>query len=408
MIRVAVIGGGAAGSMAAFAAAKNGARVTVFEHNEKIGKKLFITGKGRCNLSNDCDTEDFFANVPRNPKFLYSAIYALPPRQLVALFNEYGLATKVERGNRVFPESDKSSDVIKTLEKMMGRMDVRIKLDTDIRSISRAGNMFFLADSNGHNYEFERVIIATGGLSYKATGSTGDGYAFAEKLGHRIEKQSPSLVPLVIRERAVAEALTGLTLKNVTLTVTQDKKDIYSEMGEMLFTHFGISGPLVLSASANLDLTQKAVASIDIKPALTDEMLDARLLRDFDGNGAKELATVAGGLFPGRLTEEVLKAAGVNGRKKISTVTKRDREKLIHATKHFDLTITGAASMNEAVITRGGVAVRDIDPGTMESRRVKGLYFAGEVIDVDAYTGGFNLQIAFSTGYLAGESAASN
>lgn len=406
MKHIAVIGGGAAGTMAAYAAALNGASVTVYEHNEKIGKKLFITGKGRCNLSNDCDTEEFFSHIPRNAKFLYSAVYTLPQTSLVGLFLEHGLATKVERGGRIFPVSDKSSDVIKTLEKMMKSVGVRICLNTGVRTVRKEGALFTLENTDGKAYKFDRVIVATGGISYKSTGSTGDGYRFARGMGLEVKDPKPTLVPLVIRERHIAEGLQGLSLKNVVLSVACGGKPVFSEMGELLFTHFGISGPLVLSASAVMPFFQGARAEIDLKPALTEKFLDKRLLRDFEGNGQKRLKTAVSGLFPERLAKAVLEQAGLDEEKQIAEVTKADRERLIQTAKRFSLHIDGARSINEAIVTRGGVCVKEIDPSKMESKKVSGLYFAGEVIDVDGFTGGYNLQIAFSTGYLAGMSAA--
>lgn len=406
MKHIAVIGGGAAGTMAAYAAALNGASVTVYEHNEKIGKKLFITGKGRCNLSNDCDTEEFFSHIPRNAKFLYSAVYTLPQTSLVGLFLEHGLATKVERGGRIFPVSDKSSDVIKTLEKMMKSVGVRICLNTGVRTVRKEGALFTLENTDGKAYKFDRVIVATGGISYKSTGSTGDGYRFARGMGLEVKDPKPTLVPLVIRERHIAEGLQGLSLKNVVLSVACGGKPVFSEMGELLFTHFGISGPLVLSASAVMPFFQGARAEIDLKPALTEKVLDKRLLRDFEGNGQKRLKTAVLGLFPERLAKAVLEQAGLDEEKQIAEVTKADRERLIQTAKRFSLHIDGARSINEAIVTRGGVCVKEIDPSKMESKKVSGLYFAGEVIDVDGFTGGYNLQIAFSTGYLAGMSAA--
>ncbi len=406
MKHIAVIGGGAAGTMAAYAAALNGASVTVYEHNEKIGKKLFITGKGRCNLSNDCDTEEFFSHIPRNAKFLYSAVYTLPQTSLVGLFLEHGLATKVERGGRIFPMSDKSSDVIKTLEKMMKSVGVRICLNTGVRTVRKEGALFTLENTDGKAYKFDRVIVATGGISYKSTGSTGDGYRFARGMGLEVKDPKPTLVPLVIRERHIAEGLQGLSLKNVVLSVACGGKPVFSEMGELLFTHFGISGPLVLSASAVMPFFQGARAEIDLKPALTEKVLDKRLLRDFEGNGQKRLKTAVSGLFPERLAKAVLEQAGLDEEKQIAEVTKADRERLIQTAKRFSLHIDGARSINEAIVTRGGVCVKEIDPSKMESKKVSGMYFAGEVIDVDGFTGGYNLQIAFSTGYLAGMSAA--
>ena len=395
--------------MAAYSAAVSGARVTLFERNEKLGKKLFITGKGRCNVTNDCDTEEFFSKIPTNPKFLYSAVYTFPSYSLTALLNDNGLETKVERGGRVFPASDKSSDVIKTLVRMLEKAGVRVKLETGIKTVKKTSEGFLLTTDGKDDISFDRVIIATGGLSYPKTGSTGDGYGFARSFGHKVRPARPSLIPLVVREKEITADMMGLSLKNVRLTVTENGLPVFSDQGEMLFTHFGISGPLVLSASAHImdGVFRDVKAELDLKPALSEEKLDARILRDFDENRQKQLSTVARGLFPAKLAPHVLAFAGLDGEKSVSEVTREERAALVRATKHFTLTVTGTRPIDEAVITRGGVDVRGIDPSTMQSRSVDGLYFAGELIDVDGYTGGYNLQIAFSTGYLAGLSAAS-
>lgn len=405
---IAVIGGGAAGMMAAYAAAQSGQRVTLFEKNEKLGKKLFLTGKGRCNLTNACDLESFFLAVPRNGKFLYSALYGLSNDALVALFEAYGLATKVERGGRVFPASDKSSDVIRTLDKMLRKSGVQIWLNTEVNSIRAGEGEVIGLVAGGDWLSFDRVIVTTGGRSYPKTGSTGDGYRFAQELGHQVTDIRPSLIPMVVREQEVCKRLQGLSLKNIRLSLYEGKKELFCQQGEMLFTHFGVSGPLVLSASAHIRDYGFADTRIvlDLKPALGEEKLDARLLRDFEENPKKILGNALFGLFPRAMAGEVIRASGVPEETPVCEITREQRRQIILATKRFVFRIAGLRSIDEAIITRGGVSVRDIVPGTMESRRVRGLYFAGEVLDLDAYTGGYNLQIAFSTGFLAGNAAA--
>lgn len=389
---------------AAIFAARNGHEVELFEKNEKLGKKIYITGKGRCNLTNACDTQEIFDNIPRNEKFLYSAIYTHNNQQTMDFFKDEGLALKVERGNRVFPVSDRSSDVITTLQRTLRKAKVQVHLNTKVEDVLCTDGKVYGILAQGKQHEADAVIIATGGCSYQATGSTGDGYLWAEKMGHRIEEQVPSLVPMCIKEEYCRE-LQGLSLRNVAIKICKERKVLYEDFGEMLFTHFGVSGPMILSASSviNSQLQQEELAlMIDLKPALTEEQLDARILRDFEDNKKKQYKNSLNKLLPSKLIPVVVELTGIDPEKKIPEITKEERQKLRHMIKRFPLTITGVRGFNEAIITRGGVSTKDVDPSTMESKVVKGLYFAGEVLDVDAYTGGFNLQIAWSTGYLAG------
>ena len=407
-MRVAIIGGGPAGMLAAYGAAQCGAEAELFEKNEKLGKKLFITGKGRCNITNSRDIEEFFENIPTNPKFLYSALYTLPNDALLGMLEENGLETKVERGGRVFPASDKSSDVIRTLERMLKKSGVTIHLNSRIDGLHIKAGVCRGVRISGRTLPFDRVILATGGISYPATGSTGDGHAFAREAGHTVTLLEPSLIPLVVRQAELVRALAGLSLKNVRLTLRIRGKKAFEEQGELLFTHFGISGPLALSASAHLRQKEMAHTQVvlDLKPALSLEKLDARILRDFSEMHGKRLKNALVKLLPGNMQSAVIQMAGLDGEKPVSGLTKEDRHALGAAIKGFTLDIVGTRDVAEAIVTRGGVHVREVDPGTMESRRVRGLYFAGELLDVDAYTGGFNLQIAWSTGYLAGLSSA--
>ena len=406
-MKVAVIGGGAAGMMAAYAAASRGAEVTLYEKNEKLGKKLYITGKGRCNITNACDIEDFFPNIPTNPKFLYSALYTFSNDALISLLNEYGLETKVERGARVFPVSDKSSDVIRTLHNMVIDSGATVRLKEEVKSlIIKDGRLKGIVTQEGKKL-FDRVIICTGGLSYPSTGSTGDGYQFALSAGHAVIQTEPSLVALCVKQANLLKEAQGLTLKNVKLTLQNRGRILYQEQGEMLITHFGISGPLVLSASAHLKGDLKdSILTIDLKPALTEEVLEKRILRDFSQEQNKQLKNALNKLLPKSMTGIMLEYAGLDANKFVHDITRQERDTLTKSIKNFKLDIQSKWSVKEAIITRGGVDVKQIDPSTMESKVVKGLYFAGEVVDVDGYTGGFNLQIAFSTGYLAGMSAA--
>ena len=409
MSKVIIAGGGAAGMMAAVAAADAGHRVILYEKNEKLGKKLYITGKGRCNLTNNCDVEGLLNNVMRNPKFLYSGFYAFDSAAVMDFFEREGLPLKTERGNRVFPRSDKSSDVIRTLQGAMKQRGVEVHLNTAVKSLcieSGACSGIVPAGSRGGPVKrADAVIVATGGLSYPSTGSTGDGYRFASGCGHSIQRTVPSLVPIVVKEGYVAK-MQGLSLRNVELTIKEGKKVLFRELGEMLFTHFGVSGPLILSASSVVSgrELEKLSASIDLKPALSAGQLDERILRDF-----RELANCffknsLHRLLPAKMIPVMVELSGILPEKKVNEVTKQERARLVGLFKEFPFTVTGFRGYNEAVVTRGGVSVREVDPATMQSKKVKNLYFAGEVLDLDARTGGYNLQIAWSTGYLAGSS----
>ena len=444
MGRVAVVGGGAAGMMAAAAAAMNGHKVSLYEKNEKLGKKLYITGKGRCNLTNNCDVEALLRAVCTNRKFLYSAFYGFDSQATIRFFEEAGMPTKTERGNRVFPVSDHSSDVIAALSARLRAGGVKICLNEEVREIlyeeldaaqnttqdaaqntvqdlmrnaapgqrdnkaQTAGNEKLAVSSlrlaSGRRVPCDAVIVATGGLSYPSTGSTGDGYRFAETAGHRVTECSPSLVPM---ETAgdLAQRMQGLSLRNVEISILDGKKVLFREFGEMMFTHFGVTGPLILTASS---VVQKRLREqplelyIDLKPALSEEQLDARILREFEAGKNKQFKTILGTLFPAKLIPVMILLCGIPAEKPVHEITREERRGLITYTKHFPLTLTGLRGYNEAVITRGGVDIREIDPSTMGSRKAQGLYFAGEVLDLDAVTGGFNLQIAWSTGYAAG------
>lgn len=394
---------------AALGAAEAGHRVTILEQNEKLGKKIYITGKGRCNLTNACDTEEIFAHVPRNAKFLYSAIYTYDNFRVMDFFEANGMPVKTERGNRVFPISDHSSDVISTVQKVLEKAGVEVLLHTKVTEIlSKDGKITGVQLKNGEKRTADAIILATGGKSYSSTGSTGDGFVFAEQLGHKIEEPVPSLVPMTVLEDYCMQ-MQGLSLRNVQATIREGGKVIFEEFGEMLFTHFGVSGPLMLSASSvvNDRLRKKNLSlNIDLKPALSEEQLDARILRDFEENKNRQFKNSVKGLLPAKMIPVVISLSGIDPEKKINGITKQERKKLVECIKAFPLTLTGLRGFNEAIITRGGVSVKQVDPSTMESKLVKGLYFAGEILDVDAYTGGFNLQIAWSTGYLAGSSIA--
>ncbi len=404
-MKVLIIGAGAAGMMAAIAAADHGAQVILLEKNEKLGKKIYITGKGRCNITNGCPTEDFFDNVVSNPKFLYSAVYTFDQSSMCSFLENEGLKLKEERGQRIFPESDKSSDVIKTLEHALRRRNVQTRLNTCVdRVVTDESGFSKVITSKGESIKADALIIATGGLSYKSTGSTGDGYRFASKMGHKIIDTEPSLVPLRVKEGYVKD-LEGLSLRNVNLTIGR-----FSDFGEMLFTSDGISGPLVLTASSDLCRqiagTQEGISAyIDLKPALTPEQLDQRILRDFAEEKNKAFKNSLNKLLPSKLIPVMVNLSQIREDKKVNEITKEERKRLAELIKKFPLTIVGNKGFEQAVITQGGISVREIDASTMESKIVENVYFAGEVMDVDAYTGGFNLQIAWSTGYLAGMSA---
>ncbi len=407
MSDIVVIGGGAAGMMAAVFAARTGANVTLLEKNEKLGKKIYITGKGRCNLTNDCDRDEFLSQVPRNPRFLYSALNFFAPRDMMALLKENGCPVTVQRGKRVFPSSEKASDVTKALTSLLRKLNVRVCLNAEVKTLTVEGGRLTGAElKNGTVQRADAVILACGGLSYPSTGSTGDGYRFAEALGHTVTPRSPVLVGLETEE-AWPRSLQGLSLRNVTLTLSNGKKTLYTELGEMLFTHFGISGPLVLEASCHLpDPPAGSGLTVDLKPGLTREQLDARVRRDFSEAGKKQLKSVLPGLLPASLTEIFPGLCGIDASLPCNQVTAAQREKLLNMLKALPLTVKAPRPIDEAVVTRGGVSIREIDPGAMRSKLIPNLYFAGEMIDVDAHTGGFNLQIAWSTGALAGASAA--
>lgn len=408
MRRVIVIGAGAAGMMAAYRAAECGASVLLLEKNEKTGKKLFITGKGRCNLTNACDTEELFQNVVHNAKFLYSAFYGFSNFMVMDFFEQAGCRLKVERGNRVFPVSDHSSDVIRAMEKKLQEQGVELRLHTEVREILCQNNKVTgVILKNGRCEQADAVIIATGGISYPSTGSTGDGYVIAERMGHTVVRTAPALVPFEISGTDCKE-LQGLSLKNVQaeLLCSKNGKCAYRGFGEMLFTHFGVSGPLILSASSYYEDTADYVLRLDLKPALTAEQLDKRLLRDFEENKNKCFKNALGALFPTRLIPVMIRLSGIEPEKPVHEITKEERKHFAAVIKGWQLDITGTRDFKEAIVTRGGIHVKEINPSTMGSKKAKDLYFAGEVLDLDALTGGFNLQIAWSTGYLAGESAA--
>lgn len=396
--------------MAAIAAAEEGSKVLLLEQNEKLGKKVYITGKGRCNITNACDMEELFANVITNSKFLYSAFYGFDNKTTIRFFEENGCKTKIERGERVFPVTDHSSDVIGALHRRMKQLSVDIRLNTSVKELLiEEGIIAGVRMKDGSKEEAQAVILATGGISYPITGSTGDGHRMAVEQGHTLKPTSPSLVPLIVKEEWCKQ-LQGLSLKNVKVTLrTKGKKLFYEGFGEMLFTHFGISGPLILSASSYYTgkrREEEALLSLDLKPALSEEQLDKRVLRDFEENKNKQFKNSLGALFPTKMIPVIITLSGIDGEKKVNEITKEERHYFVNLIKNIELTITGTRSFQEAIITKGGIAVKEVNPSTMESKLVRGLYFAGEVLDLDALTGGFNLQIAWSTGHLAGSSAA--
>lgn len=404
---VLVIGGGAAGMLAAGAAQSMGAKTLLVEKNKTLGKKLAITGKGRCNITNSAPVYEMLKSIPTNPRFLYSAFNAFSNEDIIELIERYGTKTKVERGGRVFPESDKAQDVIYALKSYLKDAGVRAVNGEVTDIIEKNGNALGVRLRDKTEILADAVIVATGGVSYPQTGSTGDGYRFAEKLGHTIVTPKPSLVPLVCKESWVKDAM-GLSLKNVEITIfDKEARELYRDFGEMLFTHFGVSGPVILSASSKIscDKGEEYVLKIDLKPALDEKTLDKRLLRDFESNKNKDFINALSALLPSKLIPIIISLSGINERKKVNEITKEERKQLLSILKGLPLTITEKRPVKEAIVTSGGVSVLDINPKTMESKIISGLYFAGEVIDVDAFTGGYNLQIAFSTGYLAGTSA---
>ena len=408
MKKVLVIGGGAAGMMAAVFAARGGREVHVFEKNEKLGKKLFITGKGRCNITNAGEMDTLFTSVVSNSKFLYSAFYGFTNEQTITFFEELGVPVKIERGNRVFPVSDHSSDVIGALSREMNRLGVEVHLHAEVEKIlTDRENPELIRGirlKNGKEVAGDACIVATGGVSYPSTGSTGDGLRFAEELGLKVTELFPALVPMEVKEW-YAKELQGLSLRNVTAAIYDGKKKLYEEFGEMLFTHYGVSGPIIISASSSVGkkLKEKELRlCIDLKPALSQEQLDQRILRDFEENRNKQFKNSVDRLFPAKLKPIMIELSGISAEKKVNEISKEDRIRFVKLIKEFPMTLTGLRSYKEAIITKGGVSVKEIDPGTMESKKIKGLYFIGEVLDLDALTGGFNLQIAWSTAAAAG------
>lgn len=428
MSKVLIIGGGAAGMSAAIFAARNGNEVHLYEKNEKLGKKIFITGKGRCNLTNNCDMEELFAHVVTNDKFMYSSFYGFSNRETMEFFEDLGLKIKTERGGRVFPQSDHSSDVIRVLDQELRKQNVHVHLYTTVRKLlvreeaedcedltsqfdgtpKKVKKTFCgLELADGSVVTGDACVVATGGLSYPTTGSTGDGYTFARELGHTVTPLLPSLVPMEVLEDDAKEMM-GLSLKNVQATILDGKKKLYNEFGEMLFTHFGVSGPLIISASAyvgkQLEKKKGLLLSIDLKPALTQEQLDARVLREFEAASNKQFKNCLGNLLPAKMIPVIIRRSEIDPEKKVNIISKEERLRLVYLMKHLEYHVTKLRDYKEAIITKGGIKVKEIDPSTMQSKLVQGVYFAGEVLDVDALTGGFNLQVAWSTGCSAGES----
>ena len=406
-VQIVVAGAGAAGMMAAVTAARQGAKVVLIEPNEKVGRKLYITGKGRCNVTNDCRVDRLLASVPRNGKFLYSAFSRFSPQDTIAFFEKLGVPLKVERGNRVFPQSDRAADVIDALWKELRRCRVELRQDRVTEVAVSGGRVSGVKLEKAGLVNCEAVLLATGGASYPRTGSTGDGYRIAEALGHTITPIRGSLVPLESEDRACSQ-LQGLSLRNVVLRMKNQRgKTVYQEQGELLFTHFGLSGPLVLSASAHMDFARdRYAAHIDLKPALDEEKLDARLLRDFGERANQDVSNALGALVPRSMIPVMAERTGIDGQTKVRDIRREQRRRLLDALKDFTVDISGPRPVEEAIVTAGGVKVSQVDPKTMQSKLVQGLYFAGELLDMDGYTGGFNLQIAWSTGYAAGLAAA--
>lgn len=402
MSKVIVIGGGPAGIMSAITAAENH-DVILIEKNEKLGKKLFITGKGRCNVTNAKDIGEFFDYIPGNPEFLYSSLYTYTNENVMNFFESLGVQLKVERGDRVFPESDKSSDIIRGLEQELIKRNVNIKLNAKVKDIILdEGKIAELVLQDDSRIKGDYFILATGGASYPQTGSSGEGFNFAKKAGHKITPLKPSLVPIELEDEWVKE-LQGLSLKNVEVKIKKGNKVVYKEFGEMLFTHFGISGPIVLSSSRFVESNSSMHAVIDLKPALSEEELDKRIQKDFTKYINKDFKNSLDDLLPKKLISIIIKLSSIPEDKKVNSITKEERKSLVYLIKNLTSNIKGLRPLAEAIVTAGGVNVKEIDPSTMKSKLVDNLYFAGEVIDVDAYTGGYNIQIAFSTGYLAGK-----
>ena len=416
METIIVVGGGAAGMAAAAAAARQGHAVRIYEKNEKLGKKLFITGKGRCNVTNDCTPEELLQGVVTNSRFLYSSFYGFNSQDMMSLLEQAGCPLKTERGGRVFPVSDKSSDIIKTLKKVLDQSGVEVCLnqavdslwlETDPETGEERCRGVFLSGKQREKVEAAAVIVATGGLSYATTGSTGDGHRWAKEAGHKVTDLLPALVPFETAEDEARE-LQGLSLKNIEIRITDGKRELYRDFGEMLFTHFGVSGPVILSASSYCGKALRKgplKLTIDLKPALTEEQLDHRILRDFEEAKNKQFKNSLNKLLPAKMIPVIIQRSQISPEKPVNEITRQERKNLVQAIKNFTLTITGLRDFREAIITQGGVSVKEIDPSTMESRKVFGLYFAGEVLDLDAVTGGYNLQIAWSTGWAAGRGA---
>ena len=409
-MKVVVIGGGPAGLLSAISSAKQSNNVIILEKMDSCGRKLLITGKGRCNITNNCDMSEFFENIPTNPKFLYSSFSNFTNKDIIEMLENEGVKIKIERGKRVFPVSDKSIDVLNALLKIAKRLNIEIKTNAEVTKIETNGNKVLGVYCNNKIIKADKVIIATGGKSYPVTGSTGDGYKMAEELGHTVTKLKPSLVPLVSND-SICKDLQGLSLKNVEITVKDNQKTIYKDFGEMLFTHFGVSGPIILSASAylvryknieELIKNKQIKLEVDLKPALDFEKLDLRILRDFSEEKNKNFKNSLNKLLPQKLIPVIINLCGIDENKKVNEITKKERENLIKILKNLTINITGFRNIEEAIITNGGINIKEINPKTMESKLIDGLYFAGEIIDVDALTGGFNLQIAYSTGYTAG------
>lgn len=408
-IKIAVIGAGPAGMMAAGSAAQLGADVTIYEKNKRPGRKLILTGKGRCNITNDCDREKLLANVVHNPKFLYSAFSSFTTADAMAFFEDLGVPLKTERGGRVFPVSDKAMDINDALVKFVKKSGAKI-VEADITGITARDGKISGVESDGEVYECDRCILATGGASYPATGSNGSGYRLVQELGHTIVPISPSLVPLVC-DGDDFRRMQGLALRNIAISVKNIRgKTVYTDFGELLFTHFGLSGPVILSASSHIDKKKDmpCVVSIDLKPALSVQQLDSRILRDFSENINKDFENSLGKLLPRSMIDIIIERSGISPSAKVNSITREQREKFVALIKSFDFNVVDFRPVDEAIITAGGVAVKEIDPKTMQSKLIEGLYFAGEVIDVDAHTGGYNLQIAMSTGVCAGKAASQN
>lgn len=415
MSRVIVVGGGAAGMMAAYASAALGHQVTLLEKNEKLGKKIYITGKGRCNVTNSADKEQFFQNIVSNSKFLYSSIYQFDHQAMVSFLEEYGCRVKTERGGRVFPVSGHASDVTAALQRALSKMYVDIRLNTEVKELllrqitPERGQIEGVLPADGKKLEADAVILACGGQSYPSTGSDGSGFKLASDAGHSLVFCKPALVPFEVKERW-CRRLQGLSLKNVEVKLFIKSTPVYSGFGEMLFTHFGVSGPLILSASSyygkalGRETQAEAKLALNLKPAMDEEMLDRRILRDFEENSHKAFKNALGGLFPAKLIPVLVELSGIDGEKKVYDVTRRERLGFVKLIRNLPLTVTGTRGFSEAVVTQGGIPVSEVNPSSMESRLCRGLYLAGEMLDIDALTGGYNLQLAWSTGHLAGSS----